>query len=93
VSCRVIDAGLEDPVARVMRERGTSGNSRDFVLFFTDGTILDRRGISSRYTGEISSVHKSGGPAKVRLVHRSNLWDYVGLEFARSFWKHGRAVT
>ena len=93
MSGRVVDAGPDDPVARVMRERGTSGNSRDFVLFFTDGTVMDRRGVASRYTGEVSSIHKTGGPARVRLVHRSNLWSYVGHEMARSFWSHGRSVT
>lgn len=88
----VKDCGRGDIVAKLMRERGVRGNSRDWVIFYGDGTVVNRHGRITKFVGEVPPVHALEGNFKPKLVHKSNLWAYTDHPFARQFWAHGIAV-
>ena len=84
---KVVSCGPGDLVAKVMEERGVSGNSRDYVLFYGDGAIIDRHGKVAKFEGGLTN-----GIIPPRLVHKKTLWRHTDPAFAKQYWHNGRSV-
>lgn len=90
---RIKRKSSDDPVANYMQAKQVSGNSRDYVLMYDNGDILDHAGriyYAKTDNGETIKPD-TGGDSTVRLVHKSQLWRYIGAG-SRHFWRNGQAV-
>jgi len=85
----------------MMRERGVSGDPRDYVVL--DGSTLTtcraEYRVKSNATGDPVDVRNVEGDGFIRLgadrpppelLHRRRLAEVLGQETARRFWRYGR---
>lgn len=81
-----------------MGEEGFKGDPRDYVIVHGSEivTAFGRYTVTSRLDGrEVDPTNVEGDGAvdprlERKVVHRSNLWRYVGRAESRAFWKFGR---
>lgn len=85
-------------IKMAMKEDGISGDVRDYVLMAGSEitTIHASYTATSKLDGREVDPSNIAGDGDIdphlerKVIHRSNLWKYIGQSEARNFWKFGR---
>jgi len=83
----------QDPVADMMEAKGISGKSKEHIILFHNGEMMDHRGRIFEARGEDGEPIEPdlGKGVNVVVLHRRHLHTQIGPHASKQFWSGGRS--